>query len=618
MFEPVAGVTTVSQPWHRGWFARAGGRSGAPRWSWERPDGLLADALESARDRTDGFECLERIGGWQKVIAWAQACQAREIAGFVGRAEADPPRGCTRAEAVDPATAEIGLMLRESAGAAAWKVDEARRLVERFPATWAVLAAGEITEYKARIIAEGCADLDDELVARVQARVLPSAPKQTPGQLRAAVRRAVHQVDERAAERRHERQRRKRAVALYPERDGMATLSATLPAVEAVGVYAVLDECARRAGGAGEGRGMDARRADALVDLVLHGTGNCSAGTAAALAGTGAGGAADPGTREAGAAETGTRRAPGWAPGRAAHPATMAAGSAAGPGASSENSPEPTAAASGTAAASEIAAVSEAGAASETGAGHELGGTHETSPGEDTARARHESGAEAAGGGVGAGAAAVATGAAWAGRLPGVVSSGGIPTLARPVAMNVQIRVTVALSTLMGLDDQPGELAGYGPITATQARGLAADPGSTWRRLVTDPLSGTLLDVGTTRYSPPPGLAEHVIARDQTCRFPGCRVPAHRCDLDHTIPFDPAGGTGPTAATNLGPRCRRDHRRKQRPGWHVQQFTDGTVVWTTPSGHTYTVEPPPLAPPEPATPPAPPGDDPPPFDPPPF
>lgn len=49
----------------------------------------------------------------------------------------------------------------------------------------------------------------------------------------------------------------------------MATLSAYLPAAEAVGVYAVLDECARRAGIPGDERGMDARRSDALVDLVL-------------------------------------------------------------------------------------------------------------------------------------------------------------------------------------------------------------------------------------------------------------------------------------------------------------------------------------------------------------
>jgi hypothetical protein len=73
----------------------------------------------------------------------------------------------------------------------------------------------------------------------VMAMVLARAPEQTNGQLRAAVRRAVLRVDGEAAVRRRERKRRERGVVLYPEHDGMATLSATLPAAEAVGTFAV-------------------------------------------------------------------------------------------------------------------------------------------------------------------------------------------------------------------------------------------------------------------------------------------------------------------------------------------------------------------------------------------
>ena len=69
---------------------------------------------------------------------------------------------------------------------------------------------------------------------------------------------------------------------MWPESDGMATVSAYLPAAEAVGVFAVLDDHARRAGSAGDDRSMDARRADALVDLVLNPTGFASAATTAA------------------------------------------------------------------------------------------------------------------------------------------------------------------------------------------------------------------------------------------------------------------------------------------------------------------------------------------------
>src|SRR6478609_802048 len=96
------------------------------------------------------------------------------------------------------------------------------------------------------------------------------------------------------------------------------------------------------------------------------------------------------------------------------------------------------------------------------------------------------------------------------------------------------VHVTVSLATLMGADDEPGDLAGYGPIDAQQARAMALDLGSSWQRIVTDPLSGTVLDVGRTTYRPPAALADHVRHRDKYCTAPGCPVPAARCDLDHT------------------------------------------------------------------------------------
>ncbi|PZS32145.1 MAG: hypothetical protein DLM61_07395 [Pseudonocardiales bacterium] len=108
-------------------------------------------------------------------------------------------------------------------------------------------------------------------------------------------------------------------------------------------------------------------------------------------------------------------------------------------------------------------------------------------------------------------------------------------------------------TALLGADELPGDLAGYGPIPAAVARDLAA--GGTWRRILTDPSTGRPLDYGTTRYRPPAHLAGLVITRDQTCQFPGCRVPAHRCDIVHAIPHDPENGTGSTSEINLGPNA---------------------------------------------------------------
>ena len=163
------------------------------------------------------------------------------------------------------------------------------------------------------------------------------------------------------------------------------------------------------------------------------------------------------------------------------------------------------------------------------------------------------------------------------------------PNLREQHGMRPSVQVTVAASTLLGADEQPGELAGYGPITAQMASRIAADQSGTWRRLLTDPATGALLDYGRTTYRPPRELADFVIARDRTCVFPTCGRAARRCDLDHGQPVDAGGSTN---AENLAPLCRRHHHAKHEAGWTVTRQPDGSYHWTSPTGHHYTVKPP--------------------------
>ncbi len=163
------------------------------------------------------------------------------------------------------------------------------------------------------------------------------------------------------------------------------------------------------------------------------------------------------------------------------------------------------------------------------------------------------------------------------------------PLLPKAQGMRPAVHVTVALSTLLGLDEQPGELAGHGPIPANVARRLAADHTGTWRRLLTDPASGQLLDYGRTTYRPPKHLTEFVIARDQTCAFPGCSRNAARCDIDHRIPYNKGGSTNPE---NLAALCRRHHRLKHEADWHLDRTTNGSYRWTSPTTHHYETRPP--------------------------
>ncbi|MDQ2838094.1 MAG: HNH endonuclease [Actinomycetota bacterium] len=150
------------------------------------------------------------------------------------------------------------------------------------------------------------------------------------------------------------------------------------------------------------------------------------------------------------------------------------------------------------------------------------------------------------------------------------------------------INVTVGLTTLAGTDDEPGWLDGYGPITAEHAREIAHDPSGTWRRIITDPVTGQLLDYGSTRYRPPQQLADHVITRDGECTFPFCSHSAHTADLDHVVPY-PRGGT---SASNLQPLDRRHHNAKTRGGWQSSRNEDGTTTWTSRGGRSYTTGPP--------------------------
>ena len=120
-------------------------------------------------------------------------------------------------------------------------------------------------------------------------------------------------------------------------------------------------------------------------------------------------------------------------------------------------------------------------------------------------------------------------------------------------------------------------------VPAMTAWALAA--GGTWRRLVTDPASGVVIDVGRTRYRPPAGLADLVRARDRSCVFPTCQIPAQRCDIDHLTAWS-QGGT--TSLDNLVVLCEAHHRLKHTPGWALtRDQASGTLSWHTPDKTVY-------------------------------
>jgi hypothetical protein len=149
---------------------------------------------------------------------------------------------------------------------------------------------------------------------------------------------------------------------------------------------------------------------------------------------------------------------------------------------------------------------------------------------------------------------------------------------------DVVIHVLADAATVSGESSAPGYVPGFGGLAAQAVRDLAA---SAKLRPLVHPKGCP----PEPQYRPSRALAEFIRCRDLTCRFPGCDRPAEHADIDHTVPYP----LGPTHASNLKLLCRIHHLLKTfyagPNGWRDRQEPDGTVIWTSPTGHTYTTKP---------------------------
>ncbi len=220
---------------------------------------------------------------------------------------------------------------------------------------------------------------------------------------------------------------------------------------------------------------------------------------------------------------------------------------------------------------------------------------------------------------------------------------GAAPPAGPPAPFPALINLTVPAGTAYGWSSAPGEIGGWGLTDHHDTRRLlqaaAAHPRTRWRVTLLAPdgtaaahghargphpwipppatgtsrdgpgpaqaaaLAGFLRELNVTftpiakgscdhadredRYTPSRKLKDLVRARTARCTAPGCGAQAVHCDLDHTRPY-PAGIT---CQCDLAPACRRHHRCKQAPGWHLTQPQPGIMHWTTPSRRSYTTKP---------------------------
>lgn len=165
----------------------------------------------------------------------------------------------------------------------------------------------------------------------------------------------------------------------------------------------------------------------------------------------------------------------------------------------------------------------------------------------------------------------------------------------------VEVQVVISAATLLGLDDAPAMLRGYGAVPMDVVHEIvAAASGTVLRGLFCDPVDGRLVAMDATTRCFVGGLRQFGMFRDQRCRLSGGRI----VDVDHVVAVQQGG---PTTAGNAQGLAKNPHVVKDHPGVSVEAETpqpagDGldelrcnapAITWTMPTGHSYRLPPPP-------------------------
>ncbi|WP_146237523.1 HNH endonuclease signature motif containing protein [Georgenia satyanarayanai] len=547
------------------------------------PPGVRLAKVLSAIDPADvdDFSLVEVVAAHKRMEAWSAGQAARAAAVLAERDAVNPTwpgdiPGRTRGECV--VGQELSMRLRVAKQTAVRMVACGRAFGGMFEPTGELLEQGLIDWPRAQAIVTTLLDLPAEVALAAQWDVLDKAPGRTLRQVREDLAKAVIAVDPDSADHRHIAARQKRCVYHpRPLPDGMAMLSARLPAADAIAMDLALDSAARAAKNAGDSRTLDQLRADSLA-LIGHtaltlghiGPGAhlpcpCGCQDRAQDAGPPLDPAAEP-QQDAGRRPGVEQARDADAPPGPEGPSTadQAPLGAESPGTADTLPPS-----------ADPPDVTDASPPVESPPGTAPPLTDEPAPLPLAPPPRIADGPPLPGH-----------------RLPGCT----LPTIRVGMVgggradINVLVPINVLQpeprdpsTTALDRDPEPvAELDGYGPIPPILARALAN--GGTWRRLLTDPTTGQILDVGRTRYQPPAAIADHVRHRDRTCIRPSCTHPARTAHLDHIHEWKD-GGT--TSADNLGPQCTGDHRAKTIGAYTVAYTTDRTYAWTTPTGHGY-------------------------------
>lgn len=166
------------------------------------------------------------------------------------------------------------------------------------------------------------------------------------------------------------------------------------------------------------------------------------------------------------------------------------------------------------------------------------------------------------------------------------------PDLRVPGRRGVEPRVAILIPamTALGHATVPPILQGYGPIGIRTALRLAGEAKS-WVRVLTDPFTGAVLDLGRKKYRPTKDMRTLLRLLDGGGRGPACRRGPDETDVDHVRSYRLHDEQGRTAIDNLMLLSRKDHGVKTAGEADLRLLGDRTSVWSTRAGNRYVTRP---------------------------
>ncbi|XAS76053.1 DUF222 domain-containing protein [Dermatophilaceae bacterium Sec6.4] len=223
---------------------------------------LTLDDDASTDERLAQITVLEALKG-----AAAAAQAGLTVAVYDQQRGADQARGIAQADTARCVGARVALARRESPHRGSRHLGLAQALVEELPCTYGALRRGEISEWRAVIVAQETACTTRQIRATVDQDIAEDLARVSDRRARALAGGRTAELDAASVVAKRSRAVASRRVSVRPAPDGMAILTAVLPCADAISAYVALQRAAEeRTHVPTENRSRGQQVADLLIE----------------------------------------------------------------------------------------------------------------------------------------------------------------------------------------------------------------------------------------------------------------------------------------------------------------------------------------------------------------